>query len=217
MFSVVPTRILYDATITPQAKTALLILYDRVKTNKINLKHFDLADDMKYGEQTPPEEYIDQLIAELIAAGYVKRNNNTVTLLVDTLREVPETKKAPRKPRVNEHEEEAKEVLNYISESRIARGYSTRALTSKAFLDTISARMKEGASKEECIAVVNYAFLHNDYLSKNPEYLLPSTLFRKSNFAKYLADSERYEGVESQIITKTGFETNEQEGDMLSF
>lgn len=215
MFSVVPTKILYDETITPQAKTALLILYDTVKTNKVNLKHIDLANDMRYGEQKPPEEYINSLIEELVNANYVKRNNNTITLLVDTLKETP--KQAQAKPKKSEDLTEAKEVLEYISDSRITRGYSKRALTSKAFLDTISARMKEGASKEECISVVNYAFLHNDYLSKNPEYLLPSTLFRKSNFAKYLADSERYEGVESQIITKTGFETNEQEGDMLSF
>ena len=217
MFSVVPTRILYDTSITPQAKTALLILYDRVKTNKINLKHFNLAEDMKYGEQMPPEEYIDQLIVELVAAGYVKRNNNTVTLLVDTLREIPEAKKASRKPRVNEHEEEAKEVLSYISESRIARGYSTRALTSKQFIDIISDRMRDGATKEECITVVNYAFLHDDYLSKNPKYLLPSTLFRKSNFPKYLADAERFEGVENQVITETGFTVQEEEGETIAF
>lgn len=215
MFSVVPTKILYDETITPQAKTALLILYDTVKTNKVNLNHIDLAHDMRYGGQKPPKEYIDSLIEELVNAKYVKRNNNTVTLLVETLRETP--KQTQTKPKTKEDLTEAKEILKYISDSRISRGYSKRDLTSKAFLDTINARMKEGATKEECIAVVNYAFLHNDYLSKNPEYLLPSTLFRKSNFAKYLADSERYEGVENQVITETGFETNEKEGDMLSF
>lgn len=213
MFSVVPTKILYDSKLTPQAKMALIVIYERAKTNKINLKHFDLANDMKYvdnedRELVPSQEYLDKLIEELITQGYIKRNNNTLTLLVDTLKNVEETK--PKKQRANPHLDDAKQVLEYLSNARIERGHSKRPLTSKAFIDMISARLKEGGTLNDCIMVINYAFNHNEWLKGNEKYLLPPTLFNRTNFAKYLSSAEVIDGILDEKVTSTGF-TKEEE------
>lgn len=223
MFSVVPTKILYDERLTPQAKVALLVIYDRVKTNKINLNHFDLGHDMRYAKSeeeiiAPPTEYLDSLIQEMVDLGYVKRNNNTVTILTEILKEVEKPTATKQKSEVDkQREEDAKEILNYLSEARISRGHSKRALTSSTFIDQISMRLKDGATVEDCIMVINYAFLHDNWLSANEKYLSVPTLFAKSNFAKYLASADGIEGIKNQRITATGFTVEQEEEETISF
>lgn len=52
----------------------------------------------------------------------------------------------------------------------------------------IEARLKDGASVEDCLRVIE-AKLQDDYFTANPKYLNPETLFRPSNFDKYLNEA----------------------------
>lgn len=67
-------------------------------------------------------------------------------------------------------------VLSYLNEK-----------TGRHYRDAshIEARLKGGATPEECKAVIDKK-LKDEYFIKNPKYLNPETLFRKSHWDKYL-------------------------------
>ncbi len=72
--------------------------------------------------------------------------------------------------------ESAKDVLFYLNQK-----------TGNKFRDTthIRARLKDKYSIQDCFKVIDNK-LKDDYFITNPQYLNPITLFRKSNFDKYL-------------------------------
>ncbi len=67
-------------------------------------------------------------------------------------------------------------VLSYLNEK-----------TGRHYRDTshLEARLKGGATPQECKAVIDKK-LKDEYFIKNPKYLNPETLFRKSHWDKYL-------------------------------
>jgi len=83
----------------------------------------------------------------------------------------------PKPKQKNKHYEiEVQEILDYLNEkkgSRYREGIN------------IKARLKEGKTVEECKKVIDNKFQDPDFL-KNPGWLCPDTLFRKSKFEKNL-------------------------------
>jgi len=67
-------------------------------------------------------------------------------------------------------------VLNYLNE-RTKRKYSRMV--------EISARLKDGGTVEQCKQIIDNQ-TQDEYFIKNPKFLNPTTLFRKSNWDKYL-------------------------------
>jgi uncharacterized phage protein (TIGR02220 family) len=111
---------------------------------------------------------------------------------------------APATPRTLD--EKAAWLLNYWNRNVRA---GKRALTSATYLKGIKARIKEGASGEDCVNVIKdrvLAWAHDDHMSKN---LDPVTLFRASNFPRYL-DSwhDRSEAQRRQVADIPAFIKN---------
>lgn len=73
---------------------------------------------------------------------------------------------------------DVQQVLDYLNEKK---GSNYRDGSK------IKDRLKDGNTIEECLKVIDNKFL-DDYFISNPKYLNPETLFRKSNFDKYLND-----------------------------
>lgn len=95
-----------------------------------------------------------------------------------------------RKP-VERHPEIAAEVLNYLHKtllkSKTIPEYTPETVP-ESYLDFVSARINDGATKEELLAVCY--FKHKEW-HNDPEYkkfLRPSTLFARKNFRKYIAE-----------------------------
>jgi uncharacterized phage protein (TIGR02220 family) len=117
-----------------------------------------------------------------------------------------ETPTPPSPPAPKTLDEKAAWLLNYWNRNVRA---GKRALTSATYLKGIKARIKEGASGEDCVNVIKdrvLAWAHDDHMSKN---LDPVTLFRASNFPRYL-DSwhDRSEAQRRQVADIPAFIKN---------
>jgi len=88
------------------------------------------------------------------------------------------SKKVVGKKSNNFHKKKALAVLRYLNKKK---GSKYRDYTK--ILD----RLKSGVTVRECITIINNKFC-DEYFQKNPRFLNPSTLFRKSHWDKYLND-----------------------------
>lgn len=80
---------------------------------------------------------------------------------------------------------ESKKVLDYFNKRFNAR-YTTKG---KGFKN-ILARISEGYTYEDCISVISKKE-KDEFFINNPKYLNPETLFRPSNFEKYLNEFDQ--------------------------
>ena len=93
--------------------------------------------------------------------------------------------------------DKAKKVIEYLN-----------VLTDKAFrfsdasLGPIAARLKEGFTVEDCKKVIENKML-DPYFTDNPKYMCPTTLFRPSNFEKYLNEKTKINKTPAQIAQET--------------
>jgi uncharacterized phage protein (TIGR02220 family) len=111
---------------------------------------------------------------------------------------------APATPRTLD--EKAAWLLNYWNKN-VRR--DKRALTASIYLKGMKARLKDGASGQDCVNVIKdrvLAWYHDDQMNKNVD---PVTLFRKANFSRYL-DSwhDRTEAERRKVSDITKFIAN---------
>lgn len=79
----------------------------------------------------------------------------------------------------NIYSRDAQKVLDYLNKKKGSK-YTRK--------DEIVARLKEGHTMDECIAVIENKFKDSHFL-ENPKHLNPVTLFRKSHFDNYLNEN----------------------------
>lgn len=79
----------------------------------------------------------------------------------------------------NKYAQDALEVLSYLNRKTEKRYRITKH---------IEARLKEGRTVEDCKRVIDNK-IKDPYFIDNPKYLNPETLFRPSNFDKYVNES----------------------------
>jgi uncharacterized phage protein (TIGR02220 family) len=116
----------------------------------------------------------------------------------------PPSPPAPATPRTLD--EKAAWLLNYWNKN-VRR--DKRALTASIYLKGMKARLKDGASGQDCVNVIKdrvLAWYHDDQMNKNVD---PVTLFRKANFSRYL-DSwhDRTEAERRKVSDITKFIAN---------
>lgn len=103
--------------------------------------------------------------------GSVKKDNEAVSKKTHTKENI--TKENITKNNI--YCREAKKVLQYLNEKKGSRYTKTKE---------IEARLKQGATYEDCILVIENKF-KDPYFKENPNYLNPVTLFRESHFDNY--------------------------------
>lgn len=95
-------------------------------------------------------------------------------------------------------------VLDYLSQAHITRGYrDTPFKPTKTNLEAINARLADGHTVDDCKAVINVKFI-DEYFVENIKYLTPQTLFRPTNFERYLTEAGKVKDIHNKIVTKRG-------------
>lgn len=209
----VPSLALTDNSLTPTEKTVytLLVGYTSSKGyNKVTNKQ--LAIDLRYRDggvvKQYSEEQVQKFLNNLTTQGYLHQEvmeDERVLIVNLQKKEIKiqvETK--PPTPKKVANTEGAKQVLTYLSQASITRGYRKMGYKeTKTSLEPIQARLGDGYTVEQCIAVINIKF-EDQFFKTNPKYLVPQTLFRPSNFEKYINECHAVKGIENKVVTKFG-------------
>lgn len=129
----------------------------------------------------------------------------TKLLKVDVVKE-SKPNKTPKKEEKIDTALEAKvdEVMDFVSQARLVRGYSTRALTGDTHRRLIRGRLREGVTVDECKAFAVYKF-QQDWNKKNDKTLVPSIMFNRTKFQRDIANINLEDWMNKEI-TKYGYE-----------
>lgn len=218
MLMVVQDTILYDKNVSPIVKLIHIWLMTNAKGGKVRDAYPQIAKDLEYeGAEVMPEQFFQGAVKELESKGYIKTSKNTIEIVSDFEPITSNISSKPKEPKKKATKstkisQETLDIMDYLFEARIARGYSKTLSKDKSFREAIQARLNDGYTYDDAIKVINYAFLHSEWLRGKPQFLLPPTLFRRSNFPKYLANAEAIPGIREQTIEKIGSSTtNESE------
>jgi len=217
---VIPTFVLFDANLSPLERLLYGVLSATAnKEGYCTATNEMLASALRtkvdgVTKQVSPEA-LSRMLKHLEECGTIIRkeqDGGRVIVVIYQKQNIEVTVKA--KPAVktdDEAKEIATKVLDYLSASSVIRGI--RKVPYKhtpANLQHILARVGESVEDayERCISVINIKFL-DKYFLENPKYLSPETLFRPSNFEKYLNESSRVQDIHLRVVTKAGLELPE--------
>lgn len=208
---VMPTFVLLDSNLSPLERLLYGVasaLADRngscTATNEALAKHLRVKTDgvLKQVSADAVQRMLERL-QERGCVSITEVEEGRSILVLYQKAEVQVTVK-PIPKAVLDNTELATKVLEYFSEARITRGYSkVRMKPTKANLESINARLSDGHSYDDCISVINIKF-EDDFFKKNLKYLTPQTVFRPTNFEKYLSEAGGYKDIEKKVITKYG-------------
>lgn len=191
-------KVLYDTKLSPSEKVIYIGL-----ASQQNANHQSTLTDEKLGEMLRKDNQgqlvqlskkrIDAGINKLIRLGYLNEDRTILLEKEDDLDEL------------------AAKILDYVSDARKVRGYSSRKLSGVTHLRPIKARLRDGKTYEECIAVINYRF-ESTWHKQNNEYLVPSTMFRPTIFNTVLSQVPDVKEWSEYKITEYGVtKTTEEE------
>lgn len=189
-------KVLLDTRLTPVDKVIYLSIMEEFKDGIIE----DLRDLKKYltlqeGRVVKElnNERLERSFALLTEIGYIGPEGSLVNV------------------QENPIEEQVELLMDYISESRIVRGYSKRKLFAEVYKSTIRGRLRDGHSLEECKAVINYRF-ESDWHKQNHKFLVPDVIFDKSKFSNALNNIKDVKEWAYLEVTKYGVrEVTEEE------
>lgn len=209
----VPASVLTDNVLTPTEKAVLALLYGYTLASGYNrVSNRQLATDLRYKEDGKikqlSDDYIQRVLDKLTEHGYIAQHDADAErkIVINLTNKEVTVKVMASKPPLKKivNAEGAKEVLEYLSASAILRGYRKVAFKpTKASLEPIQARLNDGYTVEQCISVINIKF-EDSYFKNNPKYLVSQTLFRPTNFERYLTETSSVKGIENKVVTKFG-------------
>lgn len=208
----IPTFVLLDSNLAPAERIlyGVLSLMTNSKgfclaTNEVLADHVRFKVD-KVTKQVSVD-WVDKSLAKLEELGYIRIESEVARTIIVMFQKVDikiSVKASKPSAQLEMNTDLAKKVLQYFSDARITRGYSKKPLLqTKNNLEPISGRIQEGRTYEEMISVINIKF-EDKYFQDNLKYLVPQTVFRPSNFEKYLAESASVKDIHNKVITKYG-------------
>lgn len=211
---VIPTFVFLDANLTPLERLLYGVLSGTVDANACTTATNEaLAKTLQVRTEDGvikrvSNEAIGKMLAHLEEQNYItmieQDGNRVITVSFQKAQVSVTVKSKAVAPKVADHLELAEKVLKYLSDSLVIRGYRKLAMKpSKSNIESITARLAEGHTFEEMISIINIKF-EDPYFQEHTQYLVPQTLFRPSNFDKYLNQSSKVSDIEKRVVTKTG-------------
>ena len=196
----IPKALLLDENLTPTERLLYCVLSTKadVKGSCVATDE-ELARSLRFKSDGTTKqiskEAVSRMLAHLVELGYVSTKQGAIQLpFLKTSTEV----------RKEVYADTAKKVLTYLSECSMIRGYrKVEYKASKTNIEPITARLKEGHTYEECVSVINIKF-EDDFFKENLKYLTPQTLFRASNFERYVTEAGSVKNIENKVVTKYG-------------
>lgn len=194
-------KVLKDARLAPTDKVVYLALlteseYDVIDPSMDNIDKY-LTYEVDGEIRTLSTARREKAFSVLKELGYIDEENEIVSSTKDKLMEAS-----------------VQYIMDYVSEARIVRGYSSRKLTAKPYRDVIRARLRDGYTVDECIAVVNYRF-ESDWHKRNYQHLVPGTIFRPKKFIDALSNIGNVSEWADLEITKYGVAKSTDEEELL--
>lgn len=117
--------------------------------------------------------------AEAASHRWGKARNDANAMQLHTSAMQTDAKKRKGKESKEEYASAEAEVIDYLN-GKTGKRFKVGTAASKGII----ARIKEGATVEECKRVIDVK-VQDKYFMDNPQYLNPETLFRPSNFERY--------------------------------
>lgn len=185
-------KVLKDKDLTPVDKLIYIGLASQTNIDgRSTLKRENLMEMLQVNQGDKIAQLtnsrVDEAIVKLIANKYLEED---LTIRIQLSKE-------------DAYGDMAQFIMDYISEARIVRGYSTRKLTGGAHRTSILRRLSDGASLDEMIAVVNFRF-ESVWHKQNNKWLVPTNLFKKSKFDEVLSTVPDVPVWADYTITKFG-------------
>lgn len=211
----IPTHVLLDADLTPLER----LLYGVIVLHTTQIGHCSanpetLARNLRFKSEDKLKQIktdsLEQMLLRLEELGHIKYVEiNGIDIIIpifqkaDITVSIKEKKKVDNNPEIKDI---ATDVLAYLSKACISRGYKKNEFKPiKTNLELITARLNDGHSYDDCISVINTKF-GDAFFCANPKYLTPHTLFRPTNFEKYLVEAHSSKQDLSKVtITKNGY------------
>lgn len=135
----------------------------------------------------------------------------TEMLKVNTVKKTSKPNSPQKKEKKVDPELEADvdEVMEFVSNARLVRGYAVRKLTGETHRRLIRGRIREGATVEDCKAFVVFKF-QQDWNKKNNDTLVPSIMFNKTKFQRDIANVN-LDDWRGAVVTEYGYEIPTEE------
>lgn len=215
-YIVIPSFIFLDAQLTPTER----LLYGLISglSNERGYcfaSNGYLAKNLRYESNGETKqvavESVSRMISHLIECGYLVSNDmDGQRILIPVVQKTEIVVSKPDKKKESVSHPDAENVLNYLSECRIVRGYGKRPIKPTPNALKYISEILKTYTVEDCMAVINSKF-QDKYFIANPQYLDQVTLFRKDNFEKYLTASQQIADVHLKVVTAGGLEYREKE------
>ena len=212
----IPTFVLLDANLSPLERLlfGILVGYTNqdgycLETNEVLASHMRTRIDgvLKQASQ----DVVAKMLLNLMEREYVQieelNGNRAIVVNLQKQKVEIKLKAKPIAKKSLDVEDIAKRVLEYLSQACLVRGYRKVAYKpTEANLKNIRGRIQDYFGDdiyEQCIGVINVKF-QDQYFIDNPKYLNPETLFRPSNFERYLNEAMQIKDVHKKIVAKHG-------------
>ena len=212
----IPTFVLLDANLSPLERLlfGILVGYTNqdgycLETNEVLASHMRTRIDgvLKQASQ----DVVAKMLINLMEREYVQieelNGNRAIVVNLQKQKVEIKLKAKPIAKKSLDVEDIAKRVLEYLSQACLVRGYRKVAYKpTEANLKNIRGRIQDYFGDdiyEQCIGVINVKF-QDQYFIDNPKYLNPETLFRPSNFERYLNEAMQIKDVHKKIVAKHG-------------
>lgn len=165
------------------------------------------ADGTVQNEQTNTRDYTDNTTETT--------NNNSTVVHKDDQQKKSSAKSSKKK--VENLTQKIDEVLNYLI-AKTGKDFKVKAQSNRKF---ISSRLKEGYTVDDCKKVIDkkYSDWHGVRFSTGTigdNYLTPITLFRPSNFSRYLTEISNSDVNKKANKEKDGFDLEEMAAETAS-
>lgn len=212
---VIPTHVLLDVNLAPLERVLYGVVVAHTNQNGHCTADLEvLAKSLRFKSdgvlKQVGTESLEKMLVHLESLGHVKYDEvDGGGVLIPIFQKSDITvsiKPKVKSTKSEEHKDLAIQVLSYLSKACIIRGYKKSEFKpTKTNLELINARLNDGHPYEDCISVVNIKF-SDEFFTSNPKYLSPHTLFRPTNFEKYLIEAQSSKvDMSKLLVAKTGY------------
>lgn len=206
-FISIPTKLLLETGLRPTSKVIYALLVKEsdmngVSTSTIKTLQKGLTTQIGSESQVLNEEAVKAHIKALEEVGYIKVLNNTPKLEIQlydepkqevitqavqgTLFSVAEPpKRDGLAARRKKYSADILDIMHYVSNARICRGYSDSETSGLTHENTILRALEKGYTAKDLKALANLLF-ETDWYKNKPELLTPSSMYKPAQLEKWV-------------------------------
>ena len=207
-YAVIPTNVLFSTELKPNEKLLYGVLVSLAnERGEVYQTNQELADlYLSHGHDCSSKSvstWVNNIVRfKLFSADLKGNNNRTLKIAHNPL--LPVNRPDTTRVQGYEYTQEINEVMDYYNEV-----IGTKPRLSKPTITNMINHFKNGKKIIHFKKVISVKSV-DPWFVDNPQYLLPTTLFRPSNFVKYMNEYDIKAGTMNQPEQKDAVLTNEE-------